>query len=51
MAGVCGLVELKARGKNGVGVGYNAGASPWHVNTEGAVSVAIQLSAEGQAGI
>ncbi|KAA6428580.1 MAG: hypothetical protein FRX49_01455 [Trebouxia sp. A1-2] len=41
----------QARGKNLDGVGYKAGASPWHVNAEGAVGVAIQLSAKGQAGI
>lgn len=50
-AEVRSLIMPQARGKNLDGVGYKAGASPWHVNAEGAVGVAIQLSAKGQAGI
>ncbi len=51
MAEVRDLVASQARDKHGVGVGYKAGALPWHVDTEGAVGVAIQLSAKGQTGI
>ncbi len=32
-------------------VEYIAGVLPWHINTEGAIGVAIQLSAKGQAGV
>jgi hypothetical protein len=47
MAEVLDLVMSQARGKHGDGMGSNAGALPWHVNAEGAVGVAIQLSAKG----